>query len=80
MGPAYAARREAPQVARHIARKGRLYSRQLVRDFQRHAGVATDGVYGPRTREALAFFGVVNPPEALYPAAAAQYEPTSDGE
>ena len=73
------ARREAPQVARHIARKGRLYSRQLVRDFQRHAGVATDGVYGPRTRDALAFFGVVNPPEALYPAAAAQYEP-SEGE
>lgn len=74
------ARREAPQVARHLARKGRLYSRQLVRDFQRHAGIVPDGIYGPRTRDALAFFGVGSPPEALFAAPAGAYEPVETGE
>lgn len=56
------ARREAPAVASHITKKGKAYSKQMVRDFQRHAGLNPDGAYGPMTASALRHFGVVNPP------------------
>jgi peptidoglycan hydrolase-like protein with peptidoglycan-binding domain len=60
------ARREAPNVAKHLRSKGKAsYSRQVVRDFQAHAGIVPDGIYGPRTRSALAYFGVASPPAAF---------------
>lgn len=59
------ARREAPSVAKHITSKRQNYSRQMVSDFQRHAGLVPDGAYGPVTRSALAYFGVSNPPAAI---------------
>jgi murein L,D-transpeptidase YcbB/YkuD len=62
------ARREAPNVAKHLRTKGFNYSRQTVRDFQAHAGIVPDGIYGPLTRSALAYFGVPNPPKALFQA------------
>ena len=60
------ARREAPAVAAHIEKKKRNYSRQMLKDFQRHAGLNPDGVYGPVSESALRYFGIVNPPTYLY--------------
>ncbi len=57
------ARREAPTLAQHLRKRGKAgYSRQLVTDFQKHAGIKPDGVYGPYTRSALIHFGVSDPP------------------
>lgn len=56
------ARREAPTVAKHLRQKKKSYSRQLLKDFQKHAGIKPDGLYGPISRSALAQFGVVDPP------------------
>jgi peptidoglycan hydrolase-like protein with peptidoglycan-binding domain len=63
------ARREAPRVATHIRNKGFNYSRQTLRDFQKHAGLTIDGIYGPLSASALRYFGVSNPPKALFKAA-----------
>lgn len=74
------ARREARAVAAHVRKRGRQYSRQLVRDFQRHAGIASDGVYGPRTVEAVRYFGG-DAPDALYGTDEASYAPAdAEGE
>jgi len=59
------ARREAPSVSAHITKKGKLYSRQMVRDFQAHSGLVPDGAYGPITESALRYFGIINPPPYL---------------
>ena len=56
------ARRLAPQVARSL-RSGGGYRSALVR-FQRAAGLSPDGLYGPASRAALAYFGVGDPPPA----------------
>lgn len=59
------ARKEAPALAQHIRTKGKGYSKQALRDFQKHAGMTVDGVYGPLSVEALRIFGVENPPPSL---------------
>jgi len=71
-----AARKAAPQLARHIRNAGSTdaarranYSRQSVRQFQAHAGITVDGIYGPLTASALKYFGVSSPPAALFKAA-----------
>jgi peptidoglycan hydrolase-like protein with peptidoglycan-binding domain len=64
------ARREAPTLAKHIRTKGSNYSRQSLRDFQSHAGLTVDGIYGPLSASALKYFGVTNPPKALFKAKA----------
>lgn len=57
--------RLAKQVARNIDGKGCAgYSRQLLRQFQRAAGIAVDGLYGGGSRGALMHFGIRRPPEA----------------
>jgi peptidoglycan hydrolase-like protein with peptidoglycan-binding domain len=56
------ARRLAPQVARSL-RSGGGYRTALIR-FQRAAGLIPDGLYGPASRAALAYFGVGDPPPA----------------
>jgi hypothetical protein len=56
------ARRLAPQVARSL-RSGGGYRTALIR-FQRAAGLQPDGLYGPASRAALAYFGVSDPPPA----------------
>jgi murein L,D-transpeptidase YcbB/YkuD len=64
------ARREAPTLAKHIRTKGANYSRQSLRDFQSHAGITVDGIYGPLSVDALRYFKVPNPPKALFKAKA----------
>lgn len=56
------ARRLAPQVARSL-RSGGGY-RTALTNFQRAAGIAADGLYGPESRAALRFYGVSDPPPA----------------
>jgi hypothetical protein len=72
------ARREAPAVAKHVRTKKYDYSRQTVRDFQRHAGIVPDGIYGPITMSALTYFGASAPPALFKGAAGAPttYVPT----
>jgi len=61
------ARREAPALAKHLRTKGISgYSRQSLRDFQGHAGITVDGIYGPLSASALKYFGVPNPPKAFF--------------
>jgi peptidoglycan hydrolase-like protein with peptidoglycan-binding domain len=61
------ARREAAPLAKHLRTKGISgYSRQSLRDFQSHAGITVDGIYGPLSASALKYFGVPNPPKAFF--------------
>lgn len=60
------ARKIAAQVNSNIANNKYSYSRKLVTDFQRFAGINADGVYGGATRAALAHFGVRRPTPALF--------------
>ena len=69
------ARTMAPVLARMIAQKQFNYSRDSVRAFQRAAGIAIDGVYGPQTRGALIYYGVRNPPRALFGSGTTEYVP-----
>lgn len=61
-----AAHGEARALANNIAATSYGYDRNLARNFQRHAGIAADGIYGPGTRGALIFFGISNAPRALF--------------
>lgn len=56
--PEEKARILAPQVAAHVAQVGAAYNRDLVRAFQRAAGIKEDGIYGKQTQDALAIYGV----------------------
>lgn len=60
------ARNLAKQVAANITNRGTSYSRDLVKQFQRFAGIDVEGIYGGETRGALEFFGVRRPPRALF--------------
>jgi hypothetical protein len=74
------ARREAPALAKHIRTKKFNYSRQSLRDFQTHAGLTVDGIYGPLSSSALEYFGVVSPPKALFaakPGTVTKYAPAN---
>ncbi len=56
----------AKQVASNITNRGVNYSRGLLKDFQRFAGIQSEGIYGGESRGALEFFGVRRPPRALF--------------
>ena len=57
------ARALAPRVAYNLRNRGsRRYDHDLLRRFQRAAGLDADGLYGGSTRGALIYFGVRNPP------------------
>lgn len=61
------ARRESGPLAKHLRTKGLSgYSRQSLRDFQAHAGITVDGIYGPLSASALKYFGVQNPPKPFF--------------
>lgn len=61
------ARAMARSVANHLNnRKTAGYARELVKTFQRAAGIAIDGVYGGETRGALIYFGAKDPPKAFF--------------
>lgn len=74
------ARREAAPLAKHIRSRGNAYTRQTLRDFQAHAGITIDGIYGPLAQSALKYFGVPNPPKALFkpaPGSVTTYAPAN---
>lgn len=57
------ARELAPRTAYNLRNRGsRRYDHDLLRRFQRAAGLEADGLYGGSTRGALIYFGVRNPP------------------
>lgn len=62
------ARAGAKALAAHLATKGTAgYSRELVKTWQRQAGMEkVDGIYGGATRGALLYFGVKDPPRAFF--------------
>lgn len=62
------ARAGAKALAAHLATKGTAgYSRELVKTWQRQAGMEkVDGIYGGATRGALQYFGVKDPPRAFF--------------
>lgn len=60
------ARSLAKQVAANITNKRNNYARDLLKQFQRAAGIDQDGIYGGESRGALEFFGVRRPPIALF--------------
>lgn len=72
-----AARAEAPKVSTNIITRGYDYDSALIATFQGHAGLAADGVYGPQTRSALRYFGISDPPGALFKGTAKEYAPPS---
>lgn len=63
---AEAARKAAASTANHLRRSGKAkYDRRMLRQWQIHAGLPADGLYGPATRGALIYFGVKDPPAAF---------------
>lgn len=60
------ARKLAKQVTANIDSKQRNYSNALLRDFQKAAGIAADGLYGGGARGALIAFGIARPPQPLF--------------
>lgn len=56
-----AARRQAQSAANHVRKREYDYSRKLLRDWQTLAGLKPDGIYGPKTRSALEYFGAKAP-------------------
>ncbi len=71
------ARARAPVIAAHLAAKGpKAYSRSMLKDWQRYAGLRVDGIYAGSTRGALIFYGVPNPPRPFgQPVATLPYHP-----
>ena len=71
----------APQVETHLRqmlqKKTKYdYSRKLVSDFQRAAGIAVDGAYGGGTRGALIYYGASRAPGPFFkPTNTIKYEP-----
>jgi len=60
------ARTLAKQVAANITNKKNNYAREMLAQFQRAAGIASEGIYGGESRGALEFYGVRRPPPALF--------------
>jgi hypothetical protein len=61
------ARKMAGQVANHLRNAGRSgYSRPMLREFQRAAGIVVDGLYGGGTRGALVYYGAKTPPTPYF--------------
>src|SRR5262245_21474997 len=65
------ARALAVQVAQLIKAQGPAYKRDVVAAFQREAGLAPDGVYGPRTAGAVKWYTG----EAIPPLSGRGFEP-----
>lgn len=59
------ARKLAPALAKHITAKKYDFSRQSLRDFQTAAGLAPDGIYGPKSEGALRYYNNGTAPRAL---------------
>lgn len=72
-----AARKAARSTANHLSTRGRAgYSRPLLKQWQRQAGLTPDGIYGGATRGALLYYGVSDPPQAFFkPVATIPYAP-----
>jgi peptidoglycan hydrolase-like protein with peptidoglycan-binding domain len=60
------ARQLAPSLASSVAKAKYSYDRALARRFQLAAGIPADGVYGGDTVGALRYYGITNPPRALF--------------
>jgi hypothetical protein len=61
------AKNAAPGLAKNIKNNSYNYSRDALRAWQKVAGIPTDGVYGPGSRNALAYYvGEKNAPRALF--------------
>jgi hypothetical protein len=63
------ARKSAQSVADHVRSKQYNYSRPLLAVWQAHAGIASDGIYGPETVAKLRGYGAKNVNKALFPGA-----------
>lgn len=69
------AKKTAPDVAAHLKSKNRnTYSRDVVKLWQKRAGIASDGIYGRGTEAALKYFGA-KPPKAFFAQGNASYTP-----
>jgi peptidoglycan hydrolase-like protein with peptidoglycan-binding domain len=60
------ARAQAKPLAEHIARSGYSYDRRRLATWQRYAGIAPDGIYGPASRAELVRLGVADAPKPLF--------------
>lgn len=70
------ARKAAASTANNLRRGGKAgYSRPLLKQWQTHAGLTADGLYGPATRGALVYFGVKDPPAAFTGTGTVPYRP-----
>ena len=71
------AKNMAPQVSSNLRTGGRGgYDRNLLRTFQRYAGLGADGIYGPRTHGALVYFRQ-SPPPAFSGRGTVRYRPAT---
>ncbi len=70
-----AARLKAQPTADHIRTRKGKYDRAVLASFQTMAGLKPDGLYGPQSRAALAFFGAKNVPAALFKGSQTTYRP-----
>lgn len=60
------ARKGARSVANNLTRGIANYSRPLLKQWQKQAGLKPDGIYGGATRGALIHYGVKDPPRPFF--------------
>lgn len=68
----------APRVRDDVAGRKYSYSRQQMKDFQRAAGVAADGIYGGGSAGALRHYLGGPPPRPLFKPTAEKPYPHAD--
>lgn len=69
------ARSTAKDVAKHILKTGKKYTRKVLAQFQLRAGLKPDGLYGPMSAEALRYFGAAAPKPLFNVNTTAHYVP-----
>lgn len=57
----------ADSIISDVNKKKANYNRKMMRNFQRVSGLKADGLYGPRTAGAVAFYSGRVPPLSYYP-------------
>lgn len=56
------AKARAKDVSAHLRKQGRAYDKSILKSWQTQAGIDADGLYGPHSRNALAYYGATDAP------------------
>lgn len=69
------AKNAAKDIAAHLTNQGRAYDKKRLSTWQTQAGILADGLYGPKTKAALEYFGAKPPSPPFVAGPPATYVP-----